>query len=174
MSASAQTRTSNSERWLQIPDAPGYEVSDRGHVRSLPRVTVDVIGRSRPFPGVALRPGINPNGYPHVSIRRVDGRRLSRTVHVLVAQAFLGPRPARNMEVRHLNGVPTDCRLINLTYGTRSENQLDKRKHGTDPNVNKTHCPEGHPYDEVHCEIRYGRRYCRTCQKLRVSARRSA
>lgn len=35
------------------------------------------------------------------------------------------------MVVRHLNGVAQDDRLVNLCWGTQSENILDKITHGT-------------------------------------------
>jgi hypothetical protein len=73
-----------------------------------------------------LRPGIASSGYPTVAL----GRGRTRTVHSLVAEAFIGPRP-HGMEVRHINGVRTDPRRVNLCYGTRSENILDAVAHGT-------------------------------------------
>jgi DNA-binding transcriptional regulator YiaG len=49
-------------------------------------------------------------------------------VHRLVMLAFVGPCPAGH-EVRHINGDPSDNRLVNLRYGTRSENQKDRARH---------------------------------------------
>jgi hypothetical protein len=37
----------------------------------------------------------------------------------------------------------------------------------------KTHCPQGHPYDEENTRIRNGKRHCAACQRER-DARRSA
>lgn len=51
-------------------------------------------------------------------------------IHRLVLLAFVGPCP-EGMEACHNNGRPEDNRLSNLRWGTRSENHLDKRKHGT-------------------------------------------
>lgn len=44
-----------------------------------------------------------------------------RNVHILVAEAFLGPRPA-GADVMHIDGVGTHNAAANLRYGTRSEN----------------------------------------------------
>lgn len=39
-------------------------------------------------------------------------------------KTFVGS-PEKGQEVRHKNGIPTDNRLENLEYGTRTENILD-------------------------------------------------
>jgi hypothetical protein len=102
---------------------------------------------------------------------RVDlgGRRAY--VHQLVAEAFIGPRPA-GQEVRHLNGDPSDNRVENLAYGTRSQNVLDSVQHGTYRNNNreKGQCPQGHDYDTVNTYVDpRGRRRCRACRRDRWS-----
>jgi hypothetical protein len=53
-----------------------------------------------------------------------------RFVHHLVLETFISPR-SEGLECRHLNGNPADNRLQNLSWGTHSENELDKVKHGT-------------------------------------------
>jgi hypothetical protein len=50
----------------------------------------------------------------------------------MVLEAFVGPCPP-GMECRHLNGVPFDNRVENLTWGTASENLADRKRH--DPGV---------------------------------------
>jgi hypothetical protein len=72
-----------------------------------------------------LRPGVAKRGYPSVCL----GRRNSRTVHSLVLEAFVGPAFGR--DVRHKDGSKTNNALINLEYGTRTENILDAVRHGT-------------------------------------------
>jgi hypothetical protein len=61
---------------------------------------------------------------------------------------------------------------------TRAENNRRSGGLGT-VNAAKTHCPHGHPYDEVN--TRYGKnkqgrlsRWCRTCQRLRGRTSRPA
>ena len=68
------------------------------------------------------------NGYLHVSLCRF-GKVRNYTVHRLVLEAFVGPRPD-GMEARHLNGRKNDNRAFNLAWGTRSENEFDKQRHG--------------------------------------------
>lgn len=66
--------------------------------------------------------------YLAVALRR-DNVLRSVYVHQLVALAFIGPCPP-GMEVLHGPGGKLDNRLANLHYGTRSENQLDRRRDG--------------------------------------------
>lgn len=109
------------ENWKDIPGFEGrYQVSDLGRVRSLPRrvrLVAHGIETSRLATGKLLRPGPTRSGHLTVAV----GRGNSRLVHQLVLEAFVGPRP-EGMEVLHLNHQPTDNRLANLRYGTRSEN----------------------------------------------------
>lgn len=116
------------EIWKDVPGFEGmYEVSNLGRVRSLPHL---VRGRCkngteflRMSPGRVLRPGAQKkSGHLSVAI----GRGNSRLVHQLVLEAFVGPRPKAKpgslIDVLHINGDPTDNRLVNLKYGTRGEN----------------------------------------------------
>lgn len=57
-----------------------------------------------------------------------------------------------------------------VEYGTRSDNIQDCLAHGTHFHAAKTHCPQGHPYDEVntlHYTSLNGSpiRRCRTCKR---------
>ena len=66
------------------------------------------------------------------------GKQRSVSVHVLVAAAFIGPRPLGAF-VLHNNGDNMDNRAENLRYGTPSENAEDSRKHGT-MQLGTNHC----------------------------------
>lgn len=104
------------ERWRWVPGYAGeYAVSDAGRVLSFCKSTA----------GHVLKPGLATNGYYTVAIKQ----RNSRTVHSLVAEAFLGPRPP-GCDVLHIDGSRTDNRRSNLRYGTRSENNRDIVRHG--------------------------------------------
>lgn len=151
------------EEWRPVPGGLPYEVSSFGRLRSLPRTVVRSNGAPQRVAGRVLR--LNPNEAGHLTASfSVLGERRGVKVHWVVAEAFHGPRPA-GMEIRHLDGDPTNNRAVNLRYGTRSENCQDRVWHGTHTNAAKTHCPAGHPYDEVNT-IRRGRgRWCRTCKR---------
>jgi hypothetical protein len=104
------------EIWKLVPEYDGkYEVSDQGRVRSFQR---DPQGR-------ILRPGRMPGGHLSVAL----GRGNSQCVHKLVLLTFVGVAPDKH-ECLHINGVPSDNRLTNLRWGTRSENMKDAYAHG--------------------------------------------
>lgn len=102
------------EEWREIPSWPGYEASSHGQIRSKS-------GIKTPFKDY--------KGYLRVKLWSNSKPRNMR-VSGLVALAFHGPAPAGHV-VRHRNGVNDDNRADNLRYGTRSENEQDKRTHGT-------------------------------------------
>lgn len=142
------------EEWRTVVIAPDYEVSNLGRVRSYK-------GRN---PRI-LRPGVNSAGAGyHTHTLFEAGRPIFTYAHTLVAAAFMGPRPV-GMDIRHLDGDSRNNRADNLSYGTRAENMQDKRRHGRNVNLNKTHCPSGHPYDESNTYVwpRDGSRHCRAC-----------
>jgi len=68
-------------------------------------------------------------GYLGVHLSR-EGYSKMHAIHRLVAEAFLGPCP-EGLEVAHNDGDPRNPRLENLRYTTRSDNNMDKVKHGT-------------------------------------------
>ena len=148
------------ERWLEVLGYEGlYEVSEPGRVKSLPRNTTR---------GGILKQVLRPDGYRTVRLYK-DGASRSHLVHVLVAEAVFGPRPA-GMDVRHIDGDRANNAAWNLAYGSRSENVRDMLGHGRGQ-IAKTHCPYGHPYDEVNTYIRPdGGRECQTCRERRRQA----
>lgn len=54
---------------------------------------------------------------------------MNRTVHTLVAETFIGPRP-EGQQVRHLDGVRWNNNAWNLEYGTAVQNASDRNYHG--------------------------------------------
>lgn len=120
------------EQWKPIPNAPGYEASDQGRVRSFHRRS-STDGKPAQW-GVGERPRrvLKPSGKkPGVNLR-INGQTRRRSVASLVMRAFVGPRPEGHC-IRHLNGDPGDNRLENLRYVPcaeipRMSNVGDKRK----------------------------------------------
>lgn len=142
------------EQWRPVSGFPAYQVSDRGRVMSSH-------GR-RPRPLKPWRTRMAP--YESVTLC-ADERRRRATIHVLVAEAFIGPRPP-GMEVRHLDGDHLNNVLTNLAYGSRSENCQDRVRHGTHHQSRKTHCKRGHPFDEDNTYYKKSSgRSCRQCTR---------
>src|SRR5262245_26010099 len=98
------------EIWRYAPgDLAGkYAISTLGKVFSVKK-------------GAMLTGTINSEGYWQVHLTGNSGRKKVRTVHSLVCETFLGPRP-QGMVCDHVNGNKLDCRLANLEYVTFSEN----------------------------------------------------
>ena len=89
-----------------------YLVSDSGQVWSLRRHK-------------ALSPTIDRYGYEKVVLSK-DGKSFYRTVHRLVAQAFV-PNPNNLATVNHINENKTDNRAVNLEWLSIADND----NHGT-------------------------------------------
>lgn len=124
--------------------------------------------------GRFLRPGTNPKGY-RIAVLARDGERVAYPVHRLVAEAFLGPLP-HGFHTCHIDGDKGNNAATNLRYDTPSANELDKVRQGRNPNVNKTHCPQGHEYTPENTYNQAGRsgRKCKTCHRERNARARKA
>jgi hypothetical protein len=96
---------------------PGYFVDDEGEVYS----------SRKQFPYKELRQ-IGIRGYKRVCLYDEGVQRIC-WVHRLVLEAFVGSRPT-GMETRHLDGDRANNRLENLVWGTKAENEQDRKNHG--------------------------------------------
>lgn len=168
------TQQNANEEWLPIlgwEDA--YEVSNLGRVRSLPRIVPYSDGRTYRLRGRILRPGTSKgrDKYLRVGLCR-DGELHMKKVHLLVAEAFIGPRP-KGAVCRHLNDNPSDNRIENLRWGTASENQQDSVRNKHHCESKKTHCKRGHLLSGKNLtRARPGRRDCAACFRSRKSLNR--
>lgn len=166
--------THEHEDWRPVAGASGYEVSSLGRVRSIDRIVYTTSSLGRRYPrqhhGKVLKTSTLPPPlmpYKQLVLTYDNGARRTRTVHILVCEAFRGPKPTQAHEVRHLNGNPRDNRATNLKWGTRSENSHDTVSHGNNQWANKTHCPQDHPYEGDNLLIEGRARRCRTCTRER-------
>ena len=116
-----------SEVWKDVVGYEGfYKVSNKGNVRSLDR------GHRRR--GRVLKQGYNTGGYPQVSLSK-NGKSKTKTVHRLVAEAFLPnsnglPQVVRRDEDKDNNNVENlkwcDS-MYDMNYGTRTERLAQAR-----------------------------------------------
>jgi hypothetical protein len=103
----------NAEIWKPIPGFDGYEASNLGGIRSLPRL--DTKGRRRK--SCVLKPCRNgKKGYVGVNILNKNLK-----LHRAVMFAFSGVRGSE-WQVNHKNGIKADNRLENLEWATNQEN----------------------------------------------------
>lgn len=110
------------EEWRAVVGGEGrYMVSSRGRVKSLPRVDCRKGGVHVRNAGRILKETTDRGGYRLVSMALEGARPRKLKVHVLVARAFLGLRPA-GADINHINGKKTDNRAVNLEYVSRGEN----------------------------------------------------
>jgi len=94
-------------------------------------------------------------------------------VHRIMWELTYGPIP-EGLEIDHLCRVRNCIRPDHLQAVDHRTNTM---RGGTIPAYNgaKTHCPQGHPYDEQNTRIdRLGKRYCRACGNERRRAARKA
>ena len=120
-----QVKAPSKEILKPIEEFPGYFVSNFGKVYSdSPR---------RGFYELTPRP--NKDGYLRVALKKAGvkretgstrnqgkGKTFQRSVHLLVAEAFLGPKPNPKSQVDHINNQ-RDCNHINnLRYISSSDN----------------------------------------------------
>lgn len=71
-------------------------------------------------------PTVGPDGYCRVTFS-VQNKAICKTVHSVIAEAFLGPRPD-GCEVNHKDGDKKNNKVENLEYVTRSENLLHRSR----------------------------------------------
>lgn len=151
-----------------------YEVSSDGQVRSITH-EVDVSRQGKKIRQVRrgnLRAqATNRKGYKSLLLYK-NGKARSFVVHRLVLEAFVGP--GLGLQACHNNGIPDDNRVENLRWGSTSDNVLDQVSHGTHHHARKTHCLQGHPYDEQNTLYTKRGRSCRTCTRQRMANRRTA
>lgn len=150
-----------------------YEVSSDGRVRSLPREVVHGRGHRYFREGRELKLVLKKGtGYIQVSLCR-QGKQFDRLVHILVAEAFHGPKMP-GMEVLHLNAERSDNRASNLRWGTRQENQIQKVQDGNHTKAARTECPRGHLLQLPNLcagALRSGHRSCLACSRARSRTR---
>ncbi len=105
------------ERWKDIPEFKGYQISDLGRVRSIKRL--DSAGRKRK--GKMLNHGLNKNGYIYIILCK-EGKQYNRRISALVAAAFLGHDRTKTRDViSYKDGNKTNCKFNNLIIRTQKE-----------------------------------------------------
>lgn len=120
----------SNEQWRPVPGYEGlYSISSMGRVRSEKRYIVDSRTGARYMIPEKMLKLSDRNGYKSFRVSK-KSKTKGLSVHRTLLRAFVG-EPAPGMEARHLNSNPSDNRLENLKFGTKSENMQDAVKIGT-------------------------------------------
>jgi len=106
------------EQWLDVIGFEGlYQVSNFGNIKN---------AKTGHIKKLLLNKRLNR---PQVCLSKFD-KVTTIYPHKLVMEAFVGKRP-EGMECCHADGNPWNNALSNLRWDTRSNNNQDKFKHGT-------------------------------------------
>lgn len=105
----------NGEQWRSISfdgidPQEKYEISNYGRLRSL-KVNAE---------GVLVKPS-NIKGYPILNVKLSNGKRTTRYIHKLVAEAFVEKISAEQKSVIHLDYIKENNTYRNLRWVTRNE-----------------------------------------------------
>lgn len=117
-------------KWKILTDFPTYEIGSDGTIRNFSTK-------------VSKYTLVSKNGYEYVQFK-VNGKVVSKTVHRLVATAFLEPPPQWMVDagiasghgcaiVNHKDGVKTNNNIENLEWCSNSENMAHAARNGLYP-----------------------------------------
>lgn len=137
------------------------------------------VDRNGPVP--EKRPDLGPcwiwtaalhrNGYGKFGLGRKGNTGVTALAH-RVAYELDGGTLVDGLELDHLCEVRACVRRSHLDQVVGIDNNLRSNSSAA-KNARKTHCPQGHEYDEANTYVRpTGQRVCRTCHRER-QARRS-
>lgn len=135
-----------------------YEVSDQGQVRSIDRYRAGPHGSMTFRRGKVLKP--RARRYLTVTLNEPGRTPKQASIHLLVLEAFVGPRPL-GLVGCHGPGGQRNNAVDNLRWDTQRNNILDQLKYGTHySGATLEACGQGHEYTP---ENTYWVRKCRTC-----------
>ena len=103
----------------------------------------------------------SPDGYGH---KRIGGK--VSVVSRLAWEETHGPIPPGLLVLHHCDNPPC-YRVDHRFLGTDADNMADQIAKGRHGMMLKTHCPQGHPYDEANTYWHGNNRQCRECRRRR-------
>ena len=102
-----------------------YWAGNNGHIYAYSESNVT---SKRPNPFLVAE-SMGSKGYLFVAIIS-KGVKKTMSIHTLICAAWHGAKPTKTMCTRHLDGNRENNHPENLCWGTYSENEADKRRHG--------------------------------------------
>lgn len=119
-----QENTSENEIWKDVAGFEGlYEVSNFGNVRSVTRLITRSDGKTYLKKGKHLKPFLTNKGYEYVMLNDFNSKQHLKTVHRLVAQAFVDNQ--NNLPiVNHKDENKLNNAVSNLEWCTHAYNNV--------------------------------------------------
>ena len=147
-----------------------YEVSNRGRIRSTPRVITRSNGVPMTVRGTVLAQ--HPGGkHGHLKVTLIkNGVQATPWVHRVVAVEWCERQPGQDY-VLHGPAGPTINDIGNLRWGTAIENSADRKEFGVPYPGPRETCAAGHEMTEDNVyrpPKRPNDRHCKACQRKRV------
>ena len=107
------------------------------------------------------------SGYGQVSMRGFGASTMS--AHRAAWLLTNGPILEGGWVLHHCDNPPC-VRPSHLYIGNSADNTRDMLARQRHFQQQKTHCPQGHPYDEANTQRWHGQRICRTCHRAHHAA----
>jgi hypothetical protein len=100
--------------------------------------------------------------------KRTNGRQWQLRAHRMSAAIHFGMFD-RRLDVLHTCDNPRCVNPAHLYLGTDADNARDRGERRRSAQSKRTHCPQGHTYDDSNTRVYAGKRHCRMCDRLRAA-----
>lgn len=97
-------------------------------IREFPGYWISNMGRLKMYNGYISHASPEDSGYVRPGMKNKEGKKVKRSMHVLVATAFI-PNPEDKPFVCHVNRNRADNRVENLMWCTKKEKEIRRIKH---------------------------------------------
>lgn len=121
ISESLSLESFEGEEWKELMGFWNYEISNYGRVK---RNYVEIIrsdGQFQPYHPRIIKQCYDGFGYKLLALKKSEGKRSTRRVHILVADYFV-PNPENKPEVNHIKEIKNLNWFDELEWATRIEN----------------------------------------------------